>query len=227
MNSAPMERVGKSRRAIFEEVEEQVLRPLPERRWEWVDWKTRKVHPDGHIAVNRNFYSVPGRYVGKTLTVAIGEQTLNMYAAPNGLAIATHLLVEGRGQYCTNEDHLSFSHRMYAGMRLGSYGEYLLDRMGAIGPAARAWAVQAYVSRDFEQQAYRAVLGVASLKKTYGSLKVERACKIAKSEQRYSSGYIRHLLKVEARQEKRSGPEPIRPHKNIRGSSYYDEEEKE
>ena len=78
MNSAPMERVGKSRRAIFEEVEEQVLRPLPERRWEWVDWKTRKVHPDGHIAVNRNFYSVPGRYVGKTLTVAIGEQTLNM-----------------------------------------------------------------------------------------------------------------------------------------------------
>ena len=42
-------------------------------------WSEAKVHPDHHIAVARSLYSVPTRYVGKTVRVRRDQKTVRVF----------------------------------------------------------------------------------------------------------------------------------------------------
>jgi hypothetical protein len=59
LNNRPMAHLGKSRRQLFEELDQPELRPLPEKPYEFATWKTAKVNIDYHIAFEKHFYSVP------------------------------------------------------------------------------------------------------------------------------------------------------------------------
>ncbi len=59
LNNRNMRHFGKSRRQLFDEIEREALAPLPERPFEYAEWKTAKVHPDYHVEVDKTFYSVP------------------------------------------------------------------------------------------------------------------------------------------------------------------------
>ncbi|MFS0162985.1 hypothetical protein ACL1E1_07790 [Corynebacterium striatum] len=48
-----------SRRRLFEDHEQQLLRPLPDRRWSWSRWKKSKVAMNYHIRIANHWYSVP------------------------------------------------------------------------------------------------------------------------------------------------------------------------
>lgn len=53
----------------FERDERACLIPLPGSRFESPLWKECKVHPDHHVVFDKSYYSVPTRYVGKTVWV--------------------------------------------------------------------------------------------------------------------------------------------------------------
>jgi transposase len=53
----------------FERDEKSTLLPLPARRFETPLWKSCTVHPDHHVVFDKSYYSVPTRYVGKTVWV--------------------------------------------------------------------------------------------------------------------------------------------------------------
>jgi transposase len=53
----------------FERDEKACLIPLPASRFESPLWKECKVHPDHHVVFDKSYYSVPTRYVGKTVWV--------------------------------------------------------------------------------------------------------------------------------------------------------------
>ena len=53
----------------FERDEKACLIPLPTSRFESPLWKECKVHPDHHVVFDKSYYSVPTRYVGKTVWV--------------------------------------------------------------------------------------------------------------------------------------------------------------
>ncbi|MGF6178911.1 hypothetical protein ABIE33_007231, partial [Ensifer sp. 4252] len=63
LNTRTMRRYGKSRRALFDEVERDQLKPLPSSPFEYAEWKVAKVHPDYHVEVDKTFYSVPFVYL--------------------------------------------------------------------------------------------------------------------------------------------------------------------
>ena len=65
LNNRPMRYIGKSRRQVFEEIERAALAPLPSEPFEYAEWKTAKVHPDYHVEVDKTFYSVPHRLIGR------------------------------------------------------------------------------------------------------------------------------------------------------------------
>ncbi|MEY9138748.1 transposase [Bradyrhizobium diazoefficiens] len=71
LNSRPMRHVGKSRRQLFEEIERTALAPLPSEPFEYAEWKTAKVHPDYHVEVDKTFYSVPHRLIGRQVDVRL------------------------------------------------------------------------------------------------------------------------------------------------------------
>lgn len=53
----------------FERDEKASLIPLPARRFETPLWKACIVHPDHHVVFDKSYYSVPTKYVGKTVWV--------------------------------------------------------------------------------------------------------------------------------------------------------------
>ena len=63
VNDRPMQIVGVSRRALFEQLDRPALRPLPATRYELATWKPCRVNIDYHVEVDHNWYSVPYQLV--------------------------------------------------------------------------------------------------------------------------------------------------------------------
>ena len=90
-------------RILFEAKEKDVLTPLPIKAFYMGFRGQRKVHKDCHIILDHNFYSVPFKYVGKTVEV---EQDLKeVKIVYEGSQIALHPYVEGKGVFSTQTAH--------------------------------------------------------------------------------------------------------------------------
>ena len=74
--------------AIFENVEQATLLPLEKERFDPPFWGKYKVHPDHHVSFQKAFYSVPTRYVGKTVWVRGDSKLVRIYVG--GELVKTH-----------------------------------------------------------------------------------------------------------------------------------------
>ncbi len=82
-------RLGISVGDVFRLHERPALIPLPERPFALVEWRSVKVHPDCHVAIDRTLYSVPWQNVSKTLQAKISESLVELF---DGDALAkTHV----------------------------------------------------------------------------------------------------------------------------------------
>ena len=79
LNSRPMRHIGKSRRQLFEEIERVALAPLPGVPFEYAEWKSAKVHPDYHVDVDKTFYSVPHRLIGRRVDVRLTCRAVEIF----------------------------------------------------------------------------------------------------------------------------------------------------
>jgi len=221
---------GESRREVFEARERAALAPLPKHSWEWGMWVSRKVAPNGHVAFDRNHYSVPEGHIGRSVEVRVGERMIEVFLERGGERIAVHRLKSGHHQYATNPDHMPDRLKAVRDIRNPDYGEMLLARARRIGANALAWAERCMASRDFPEQAYTAVQGMTRLAETHGDARVDAICSEALDLNRLASGYLRERLKAGTRAVARPAQEEIIPgHTNLRGPTYYSktsEEEK-
>ena len=77
------------RRSLFEALDRPVLRPLPEYRYEYAEWKFARVNIDYHIEVAGHYYSVPYSLVREEVEVRITATTVECFH--KGTRIASHL----------------------------------------------------------------------------------------------------------------------------------------
>ena len=103
LNAKPMKDHGISRNERFE-AEKPKLRPLPASRFEISEWREASVHPDCHIQVMKNFYSVPFSFVGKTVRVRISAKLIEVFDQEGG-AIASHARSHLEHRYATDIRH--------------------------------------------------------------------------------------------------------------------------
>lgn len=78
-----------------------LLKRLPEDRFDMPLWKEAKAHPDHHVVFDKNYYSVPTRYVGKKVWVRGGLQNVQIFH--DGEMIKTHVRSYGEGVWRTDE----------------------------------------------------------------------------------------------------------------------------
>jgi hypothetical protein len=57
---------------VYEAEERPHMQPPPDGEFDVPHWSEPKVHPDHHVQVIKSLYSVPTRYIGKTLR-ALGQ----------------------------------------------------------------------------------------------------------------------------------------------------------
>ncbi len=66
-------------RDVFEREELPLLRAAPTDTYDVPHWADAKVHPDHHVQVLKSLYSVPTRFIGKTVRVRADRRTVRIY----------------------------------------------------------------------------------------------------------------------------------------------------
>jgi hypothetical protein len=124
-------------RDLFESEEKAHLRPAPTEDFDVPHWASAKVHPDHHVQVLKSLYSVPTRYIGRTVRVRADRRIVRIYSGTE--LIKTHPRVPvgkrstdpndyppGTAPYAMRKiDHL-IERAKQRGPHIGSYAEKLL-----------------------------------------------------------------------------------------------------
>ena len=107
-NSRPFQKRDGSRLSVFEGEEKPLLIALPPVAYEVMDWVYgRRVQANSHVAYARNWYSVPYAYVGSTVDLRIGANTLEIRRKNTRLCTHRLLPASASNKYSTNGADLS------------------------------------------------------------------------------------------------------------------------
>lgn len=132
---------GTTRRIVrehFEGEEKSKLKPAPTTPFDVPRWTTAKVHPDHHVQVSKALYSVPTRYIGRTVRVREDRQLVRLYIGaelikthsrqrPGRRATDPNDYPPGKAGYATRSLDNLLEQSRRKGQNVGEYMERLLD----------------------------------------------------------------------------------------------------
>lgn len=215
LNEREMAHLGKSRRQLFEELDQPALRPLPEVPYEYATWKNAKVNIDYHIAFEGHYYSVPHSLVRQEVRIRATETMLSIFH--HGELVSCHPRSLIRGRFSTRPEHMPANHRFI----LTADADWFLKQAHKIGPHTTAYFKALLKSRQYPQHAYRSCLGVLSLARKYPHEQLETACQSLLNDHLLSYRDVKSELDSLAAISHTSPASPLPAHKNVRGSEYY------
>lgn len=202
---------------VFEEVEQAALKPLPPDRFPFFHEAERKVHRDGHVEIEKAYYSVPPEYLGRKVWARWDGRIVRVFNQRME-QIAIHVRVES-GRFSTLGQHIASG--KISGVERGA--AYYLERASRIGPATARWSEALVKNRGIES--VRVLMGLMSLAKHHSSGEIEKACEVAWSYRAFKLRVVRELLKRQAPKQEQF--EFIEEHDIIRPLSEYEKLVKE
>lgn len=220
LNGRPMQKLDATRAGLFAAIDAPALRPLPTQGWTWGRWKSVTVHIDYHVEVEGHRYSVPHALVGTKLEARVGDALVEVMH--RGERVAVHARSDRRGGYTTRDDHMPAAHRAHK-----DWTPQRLIHWGATIGVCTGRFVTAMLERHrHPEHGYRGCLGLLSLAKRYGPVRLEAAC--AKAIE-IDAVYYRHVRDILARGTDRleatdatTATAWVSPaHDNLRGPGYY------
>jgi transposase len=205
---------GTTKRQVWAQFqkERESLRPLPTSRFSFFRVGRRTVSTDGHIEVDRAFYSVPNQLLGCEVTVHWDDRIVKVFFREQQVVIHPK---QPPGRFQTVEEHLP-QRKRYAQLRTE---QHLLQQARAIGAEAQRWAQRALEVRDV--LAYRLLRGMISLTRRYPAAVVNEACSKALSHDAFRYRTLVALCKRAAVPQRSlfcSEHELIRPLSDYQGS---------
>ncbi len=221
LNNRPFKKLDGCRASAFETIDRPAMRPLPEHRYEFAEWKNVTVNIDYHVDITGHYYSVPHNLVHQKIEARFTAATVECFF--KGKRVAGHARSHLRGHHTTLPEHMPESHRRHQEWTPGR----LLNWGLSIGPGTRnvvQWQLQ---NRPHPEQGYRACLGLLNLAKRYGASRLEAACCRALAIGSPTRKRIISILDAKLDQHPElfptaapaAPPSPI--HANLRGSEYF------
>lgn len=172
-NNRVQRKYGVSRYDKFINGEKSKLAALPATGYEGGDWKKSKVHPDSHIQIDFNFYSIPYQHVGKTIDVRVTESSIEAFCALERVAIHHRRGRTQRGLYTTVNAHLPQKHQAMKEQT----PQRTLEVAEKIGVATLQVISDLLISDDHHPFTYlRRCQGIVRLAKRYSNEQLEAAC---------------------------------------------------
>jgi transposase len=217
LNDKPMTppREG-SRRALFEAVERVALKPLPIEPYVVGQWAIgATVNLDYHVAVERNFYSVPYALVRKRVDVFVTRGAVQIFH--RGERAASHARQAGHNHWTTLGEHMPPAHSAVANRT----PDWVRGQAARVGVATAAYVERLLTGRDHIQQGVRSCLGILRLATRYPGEQLEAACVRAMTAGANSSGFVEHLLKSDQPLADPPAEGGVGHHGNVRGADYY------
>ncbi|MCH2197049.1 IS21 family transposase [Kordia sp.] len=208
-----------SRVSLFEEVEQQALKPLPEKRYELKQYATGTVHKNSHIYFNKDkhYYSAPYKYIGKKVRIIYSNSLIEIYHK-NEL-IALHTRDKRKYQYTTEKEHMPSYHRFVSEWSSERFIAWASD----IGKACKAYIIKILDKKQHPEQSYKSCLGILYLAKKVTPERLNNACKRALDYGAYNYKMIERILDKgwDSIEEPQEVDQQLPLHKNIRGKDYY------
>jgi hypothetical protein len=180
---------GTARRQVREMFgeEQPALQPLPPTRFEYYRIVQRRVHLDGHVEVDRAYYSVPPRYGGTTVVVHVGRLWLRVIDPHTQTLVREHELTQ-RGKRRTHDADRP--------KQTPPKIEHLVEKIARHGPACGVFARSAV--DEYGATAARILFGVLDLVRRYGPQSVEHACEVAAQARSLRYRFLRTYLQHHA-----------------------------
>jgi transposase len=218
LNGREMQKLGESRRELFERLDRPALKPLPQERYEIARWAQCRVKIDYHVEVDKYYYSVSYQLIHEQVETRATASVVEIYF--KGRRVASHQRLRGDQRFSTKPEHMPRSHREHL--------EWTPSRLTAwavkTGPATGRLVSEIIKRCHHLEQGYRSCLGIMSLGRHFDENRLEAAC--ARAEKLGSYGYrtVKNILssgldRIPLEQETESSPSP--EHDNIRGAAHY------
>ena len=206
---------GTTRRHVgrhFAEVERAALLPLPPDPFPSFREARRAVHRDGHVEVERAYYSVPPEYLSRRVWVRWDARMVRVFN-DRMEPVAVHVRHEP-GRFSTQQPHIASE--KVSGVERGA--AWHLARVRRIGPHSAQWAEGVVAARGVE--AVRILIGLSALAGRYPAAAIERACGVAAG---YGAYHLRTVRALIGRDAPRQDVLPfVSEHPMIRPLSEYD-----
>lgn len=219
LNRRPLQKLGVSRRELFERLDRPALKALPTDRYEISVWKTCRVNIDYHVEVERNVYSVPYQLARESVEARLTTSMVEIFF--KNKRVASHQRRLGRGGVSTQLAHMPRSHRAHAEWtpsRLIRWAE-------KAGPATGHLVAEILRRKRHPEQGYRSCLGIMRLGRRYGNDRLEAACARAARLGAFSYQNVKNILsagldRLPLEDDGTALPQAL-AHDNIRGATYY------
>lgn len=218
LNSRLLRKLKQSRRELFERFDLPNALSLPDKPYQYAEWKLATVNIDYHIEVDKHFYSVPYKLIHDKLDVRLTAHTVEAFQKSE--RVAAHVRSFVAYHHTTLKEHMPPDHQNY----LEWTPSRIIDWAKKTGPATAELVQKIIDSRTYPEQAYRSCLGILRLEKYYPKERLENAAARAVQFGTLSFKSLRKILNagLDRLDEKQQGSNSALPaHDNIRGSHYY------
>lgn len=220
LNNRKFQKLNTTRRELFETVDKPALKPLPEHRYVYAEWKKARVNIDYHIEIDRHYYSVPYQLVKEQVDVRLTYNTVEVLS--RNKRVASHIRSYRQGSFTTLKEHMPKSHQKH----LEWTPSRILKWAEKTGPNTKKLVTLVLDSRPHPEQGFRSCLGIMRLGNRYSPERLEAASNRAISIKAYSYKSVDSILKngldrqplPPDQTERKSKPVT---HPNIRGKLYY------
>lgn len=218
-NKTPLTNKRYSRWDLFEQMERNLLKPLPSCHYQMKEYAVGTVYRHCHVYLpkDKHYYSVPHYYIGSKVKIIYTQKTVEIYS--NYDLIATHERDQTPHAYTTVPEHLTQNQKHYLELN----PEKLLEEAEEVGTYTNQFIAKILEEGKYPAKAYRSCSGILQLANKVGTVRVENACRRALDYGTHNYTIIKNILEnnMDKFIEDQENQDPLPDHKNIRGKKYY------
>jgi len=209
-----------SRADVFHEIEKPALHPLPLLMYDFKQFSKATVHKSSHVYLSgdKHYYSVPFAFIGKKVLIVYSKTGVEIYEGQQ--KIASHERNLAKYHYSTIKEHMPSSHRFVT--------EWHPDKFilwaDKIGESCKIYISHILGKKQHPEQSYKTCLGILHLTKKVSAERLNKACKLGLSFEKYNYDTIKSILEKGLDQiepEEDTEESELPKHQNIRGKEYY------
>jgi transposase len=224
LNERPFQKREGTRKSLFETLDQPALKPLPDERYQFGDWKHARVNIDYHVEVGQHWYSVPYQLTQQEVDIRSTASTVEVFH--KGVRVASHVRSALPHRNTTTHAHRPKAHQRH----LEWTPSRVVEWSSQIGPSTASVVERIMASKRHPEQGFRSCLGIIRLGNKYPHARMEAAAQRALALNVCSYQSVKSILENHLdgqAAEPATAPQPPIDHPNLRGPDYYGTEDSE
>jgi transposase len=214
-NNKPFKLYPECRLELFNELDKPYLRPLPQQRYVYREFRKVRVSGDYHIELKRHYYSVPYKLIGQEIDVWYTSGLVECFH--KNVCIAKHIRSNEQRGKTTVTEHMPRAHQEYASLT----PEKMQTWAQTIGVSTGLMVASIIKDAPHPEIGCKRSHGFLNLSKKYSDFQLESACCYAQNNGIRNYAYIEIIIKQQILEQQVQPDSAIPLHENIRGSEQY------